>query len=307
MTDLHQAVEDYLRVRRALGFKLDRHGRLLPDLADYLESAGATTLTTQLALDWATALEGKPDEWAIRLSIARGFATYLRALDPASEVPPPDLLPRKRTRANPYLYTETEIEALMAAAETLRFPLRQATYQTLIGLLATTGARIGELIALDRNDLDVAQRSLLVRNAKFGDTRMLPLHQTTVDALSSYADLRDQHWPRPKTAAFFISTAGTRLAYGNVCTTFRYLVRTAGLQPRSKSCRPRIHDFRHRMVVVTLIDWYRAGVDVAARLPALSTYLGHSHPGFTFWYISSAPELLALAAARVDHNRRTRA
>ena len=306
MTSLHQAVEDYLRVRRALGFKLDRHGRLLPGLADYLESAGATTLTTQLALTWATALENKPDEWAIRLSIARGFATYLQTLDPASEVPPADLLPRNRTRANPYLYTETEIEALMTAAQTLRFPLRQATYQTLIGLLATTGARIGELIALDRDDLDRTERSLLVRNAKFGDTRMLPLHQTTVDALSNYADLRDRHWPLSKTPAFFVSTAGTRLAYGNVATTFRHLVRTADLRPRSKGCRPRIHDFRHRMVVVTLIDWYRAGVDVAARLPALSTYLGHSHPGFTFWYVSSAPELLALAAARVDNNRRTR-
>jgi integrase/recombinase XerD len=194
----------------------------------------------------------------------------------------------------------------MAAAETLRFPLRTATYQTLIGLLATTGARIGELIALDRDDLDQPGRSLLVRNTKFGDTRLLPLHQTTVDALGSYAQLRDRHWPRPKTAAFLVSTAGTRLAYANVCTTFRHLVRVAGLQARSERCRPRIHDFRHRMVVVTLTDWYRAGADVAARLPALSTYLGHAHPSFTYWYVSSAPELLALAAARLEHNRRRR-
>jgi integrase/recombinase XerD len=306
MSGLQQAVEDYLRVRRALGFKLERHGRLLPDLVSYLESARAPTLTTRLALDWATALDGKPDEWAIRLSIARGFAVYLQALDPATEVPSADLLSRKRRRANPYLYTDVEIAALMAAAETLRFPLRTATYQTLIGLLATTGATIGELIALDRDDLDRPARCLLVRNAKFADTRQLPLHQTTVDALGSYATLRDQHWPRPKTAAFFVSTAGTRLAYGNVCTSFRYLASVAGLQPRSERCRPRIHDFRHRMVVVTLIDWYRAGVDVAVRLPALSTYVGHAHPSFTYWYVSSAPELLALAAARLEHNRRRR-
>lgn len=306
MSGLHQTVEDYLRVRRALGFKLERHGRLLPDLVGYLESVGAPTLNTRLALAWATAVEGKPDEWAIRLSIARGFAAYLQALDPATEVPPADLLPRKRPRANPYLYTEAEIAALMAAAETLRFPLRRATYRTVIGLLATTGMRIGELLALDRDDLDRPGRCLLVRNAKFGDTRLLPLHQSTVDALGRYADVRDQHWPRPKTPALFVSTAGTRLAYGNVCTTFRHLVRVAGLQPRSSQCRPRLHDFRHRMVVVTLIDWYRAGADVAARLPALSTYVGHAHPSFTYWYVSSAPELLALAAGRVDHHRRRR-
>ncbi|HEY6422694.1 MAG TPA: tyrosine-type recombinase/integrase, partial [Pseudonocardiaceae bacterium] len=172
MSGLRQAVEDYLRVRRTLGFKLDRHGRLLPGLVDYLESAGAATLTTPLALAWATALEGKPDEWAIRLSIARGFAAYLQTLDPATEVPPADLLPRQRRRANPYLYTEAEIAALMAAAETLRFPLRTATYQTLIGLLATTGMRVGECVALDRDDLDRPGRCLLVRNAKFGDTRL---------------------------------------------------------------------------------------------------------------------------------------
>jgi integrase len=216
------------------------------------------------------------------------------------------LLPRRRRRANPYLYTDGEIAALMAAAETLRFPLRQATYRTLIGLLATTGMRIGELIALDSDDLDRPGRCLLVHNAKFGDTRLLPLHQTTIDALGSYIEVRDRHRPRPKTAALFVSTAGTRLAYANVLTTFHQLVRVAGLEPRAERCRPRIHDFRHRMVVVTLIDWYRAGVDVAVRLPALSTYLGHSSPSFTYWYVSSAPELLALAAARVDHNRRPR-
>ena len=304
MSALHQAVEDYLSMRRSLGFKLERHGRLLPDLVRYLESAGASMLTTQLALSWATALAGKPDEWAIRLSIARGFATYLQTLDPATEVPPPDLLPRKRRRANPYLYTEAEIAGLMAAAETLRFPLRTATYQTYIGLVATTGMRPGEARALDRDDFDPRQGCLVVRDAKFGDTRELPLQQSTVDALVAYARLRDEHWPRPKTSAFFVSTAGTRLLQVNVNSTFRHLVELAGLQPRSGSCRPRLHDFRHRLVVITLIEWYRAGVDVAARLPALSAFLGHSSPAFTYWYASAAPELLALAAERLEQNGR---
>ena len=159
---------------------------------------------------------------------------------------------------------------------------------------------------MDRDDLDREQRTLLVRNAKFADTRLLPLHQSTTDALGAYADLRDELCPRPGTPAFFVSTAGTRLAYSNVYATFRHLVRTAGLEPRAERCHPRLHDFRHRMVVVTLIDWYRRGADVGALLPALSTYLGHTCPAYTFWYVSAAPELLALAAARLEHARRRR-
>jgi integrase len=303
MSPLDGALEDYLRLRRALGFKLARHGRVLPSLVGYLESAGAATLTTNLALGWATAVEGKPDEWAIRLSIARGFARYLQTLDPATEVPTADLLPRKHPRANPYLYTEEEVLALMDATGTLRFPLIRATYKTAVGLLATTGMRIGELIGLDRDDFDREERTLLVRNAKFSDTRLLPLHETTAEALGDYGDLRDKYWPEPEAPAFFVSTRGKRLLYENVHTTFLYLVRTAGLRRHSERCHPRIHDFRHRMVVVTLVDWYRQGADVAALLPALSTYLGHSCPAFTYWYVSAAPELLALAAARREKAR----
>jgi integrase/recombinase XerD len=197
MSVLGQALEDYLRLRRALGFKLQRHGRLLPSLVSHLEPAGAATVTTQLALAWATAVEGKPGEWAIRLSIARGFAAYLQSLDPATEVPPAGLLPRTRRRASPYLYTEAETAALMNATATLRFPLNRATYKTVIGLLAATGMRIGELIALDRDDLDRDERTLLVRNAKFADTRLPPLHNSTTGALGAYAGLRDELCPQP--------------------------------------------------------------------------------------------------------------
>jgi integrase len=193
----------------------------------------------------------------------------------------------------------------MAATRTLRFPLIEATYNTVVGLLATTGMRIGELIALDRDDFDREERTLLVRNAKFKDTRLLPLHESTAQALGDYADLRDTLWPEPKAPAFFVSTAGKRLRYENVYATFQHLVRTAGLRPRSERCHPRPHDFRHRMVVVTLVDWYRQGADVAALLPALSTYVGHSCPACTYWYASAAPELLALAAARREQAGQT--
>lgn len=298
MSTLHQAVTDYLGIRRALGFKLERHGRLLPGLAGYLEQAGATTLTIPLALDWATSLEGHPDEWAIRLSIARGFARWLQTIDPATEVPPTDLLSRRRRRADPYLYSETDFVALMAATATLRFPLRAATYRTLIGLLAVTGMRVGETIGLDRDDLDWAEGCLLVREAKFGASRELPLHDSTLGAMRAYADVRDTC--RPKTPAFFVSTAGTRLLYANVRHTFRHLVRTAGLAPRGPR-QPRIHDTRHSFAVATVTGFYRdEGVDVAARMPALSAYLGHAAPALTYWYLTATPELLALAAARLE-------
>ena len=303
MSGLNQAVEDYLTTRRALGFKLERHGRLLPHLVGYLERAGAATVTTELALAWATQLEGHPDESAKRLSVARGFARYLQTLDSNAEVPAADLLARQQRRASPYLYSDADVVALMAATSTLRFPLRSATYRTLIGLLAVTGMRVGEAIGLVRDDLDCSHRRLIIREGKFGASRELPLHPSTIDALEMYAQLRDQCWPQPR-SPFFISMAGTRLIHENVHWTFRRLVRHVGLQPRSASCRPRIHDLRHTFAVNTLIDWYRSGVDVAAWMPRLSTYLGHAAPAWTYWYLSATPELLSLAAARLDQSER---
>jgi len=303
MSGLNQAVEDYLTTRRALGFKLERHGRLLPHLVGYLERAGAATVTTELALAWATQSEGHPDESAKRLSVARGFARYLQTLDSNAEVPAADLLARQQRRSSPYLYSDADVVALMAATSTLRFPLRSATYRTLIGLLAVTGMRVGEAIGLVRDDLDWSHRRLIIREGKFGASRELPLHPSTIDALEMYAQLRDQCWPQPR-SPFFISMAGTRLIHENVHWTFRRLVRHVGLQPRSASCRPRIHDLRHTFAVNTLIDWYRSGVDVAAWMPRLSTYLGHAAPAWTYWYLSATPELLSLAAARLDQSER---
>lgn len=233
--------------------------------------------------------------------MVRGFARYLHTLDPAVEVPPPDALPQRACRATPYLYSTGEIEALMAAAATLRTPLRKATYRTLLGLLVVTGMRVGEAIGADVDDLDIDHELLTVRHGKFGKSRQLPLHPTTTQALRGYLRLRDQVVPAPDTSALFVSTAGTRLLYCGVHKTFLRLVATAGLRPRSATCRPRIHDTRHSFAVDTVLDWYRDGGDVEARLPLLSTWLGHIHPGSTYWYISAAPELLALAAQRLEH------
>lgn len=303
MIPLRQALDDYLTMRRGLGFKLDRAAKLLAQFLCHLEEDGADTVTVELALAWAR-LPADADRswWSYRLSVVRGFAAYLKTLDPTTEVPAAELLPWRRRRATPYLYTDAEITALIAAAGTLRFPLRVATYRTLIGLLAVTGMRIGEAIRLDRGDLDFEHELLVVRDSKFGKSRALPLHPTTVRALLGYLQQRDRLQPPPSTPALLISPAGTRLLYSNVHSTFRQLRRHAGLRPRSASCRPRIHDLRHTFAVRTLLDAYRTDADVQARLPLLSTYLGHVDPGATYWYLSAAPELLALAGQRLERH-----
>jgi integrase len=302
MSPLRQALAGYLAVRRALGYKLARPEKLLGQFITYLEAAGATTVTTGHALAWATLPGGDASWHALRLSAVRGFAAYLHTIDPSAEVPPADLIPWRPRRATPYLYSDADITALIAAAASLRFPLRVTTYQTLIGLLAVTGMRVGEAIRLDRPDLCFSDGVLTVRESKFGKSRLLPLHPATVTALRGYLRLRDRLHPHPSAPAVFISPAGTRLLYCNVHSTFQRLARQAGLQPRSASCRPRIHDLRHSFAVRSLLDAYSCGQDGQARLALLATYLGHVDPAATYWYLSAAPELLALAGQRLEHH-----
>jgi len=301
MSDLHAELDNYLVIRRALGFKLRRAELLLADFVRYLGTNGTDTITTENAFSWASLpANGSTDWWGNRLSVVRAFARHLHAIDSAHEVPPTGLLPARSHRATPYLYSDGEIAALMAAAGQFRSPLRAATFETLVGLLAVSGLRIGEALRLDRDDVDLTDGGLQIRDTKFGKTRAVPLHATTVAALGAYAARRDELCRRPVDPSFFVSTAGTRLLYCNAHLGWLDLVRRAGLQPRSPKCRPRPHDLRHSFAVRTLLGWYRDGADVAACMPLLSTYLGHVHPGNTYWYLSAAPELLALVAARLD-------
>jgi integrase len=300
MSPLRQALAGYLAVRRSLGYKLARPEKLLTQFITYLEDAAAATVTTELALTWATLPAGDANWHAQRLSVVRGFAAYLHTIDPSAQVPPAGLIPSRRLRATPYLYSDADITALIAAAASLRFPLRTATYQTLIGLLAVTGMRVGEAIGLDRADLDLAAGVITVRQAKFGKTRLLPLHPSATAALRGYLRLRDRLCPHPRTAAVFISPAGTRLLYCNVHATWKLLAASAGLHARSAACRPRIHDVRHSFAVRSLLDAYATGQDGQARLAQLSTYMGHADPSHTYWYLSAAPELLALAGQRLE-------
>ncbi len=274
MSGLRQSAEAYLTLRRGLGFKLRQHGPLLADFVAYLERAGSSTVTTAVALAWATEPQDvQPCRWGQRLCVVRGFARYLSALDPTTEVPPPDLLSQHHRRPVPYLYTEEEVVTLLSATDALSPALRAATHRCLFGLLAATGMRICEGIALDRSDVDLDAGVILIRQTKFNKSRQLPLLASVIEELGRYATQRDQLCTRPKVPSFFGCGSG----------------------------RPRIHDFRHSFAVSSLLDWYRANADVAARMPLLSAYLGHASPASTYWYLQAAPELLALAAERLEH------
>lgn len=304
MTRMRTAAEDYLALRRAMGFKLEKPGKLVLQFADYLDRLGTRQVSVETALTWARMpAEADPSWWAYRLSAVRGFAAYLQPRLPGVQVPPPDLLPLRTKRATPYLYSSQDISAMMAAARALPNPMIAATYQTLIGMLSVTGLRVGEAINLDRTAVDLRARLLTVHNGKFGKSREVPLHRSTVGRLRDYADQRDNTMPSPAASTFFLSTAGTRLSDCRVESTFRTVVRAAGLQPRSARCRPRLHDLRHTFAVNTVLDWYRNGDDVQARMPMLSAYLGHVDPSATYWYLSTAPELMALACARLEQAR----
>jgi len=301
MSALAQAVDEYLALRRALGYKLEAHGRLLPQFVAFLDQRQASVITTALALAWATEpARGSVVWWHQRLAVVRGFARYLQASDPRHEVPPADALPAKFRRAVPYLYSEAEIEALMRAASRIRSPLTGATLQTLIGLLAVTGMRVGEAIALDRPDVELPEERLTVLCGKNGHSREVALHPTTVAALDVYARVRDELCPRPKDPSFLITSTGGRLHRGTVWHEFDRLRRTVGLDRDTLGCRARIHDIRHAFVVRTLLGWYREDRDVEAALPLLSTFLGHVHPSDTYWYFEGTPQLLALAAERLE-------
>ena len=300
MTRLRHRLGQYLQVRRALGYKLERAGRLLPDFVTFVHQARAPFITSALALAWATqSPRGTPWWAACRLGLVRGFATYVRALDPRTEIPPATLLPTKWPRAAPYLYSDADVRALMEAAPAALARFKGGTYCALLGVLASTGMRVGEVIALDTGDFDAAAGVLRIRHAKFGKSRQVPLHPSTCAALTQYGRLRDRTFHRPRSPSFFVSRAGTRLHYKNVHAAFLRLVRTVGLADR-RPRRPRLHDLRHSFVVHTLLDWYRAGVDVEARLPWLSTYLGHVGPATTYWYLTATPELVTLAHRRLE-------
>lgn len=299
---LHTALADYLATRRALGFKLTRTGALLAQFVAMLDARGCTSVTTAAALAWAAQPpEASPRWWATRLAAVRGFAQYLQTIDPRTEVPPLGAFPARRARPVPYVYSAADVAAVLAATDTLCSPLKTATYKTLIGLLSVTGMRVGEAVALDNRDVDRHRAVLVIRKAKFGKSREVPLHRSSLQALERYRRDRDRLRPHRRSPSFFVSTRGTRLIYNNVHETFLRLIYAAGLGRRQP--RPTLHDLRHTFAIQTVLGWYREGQDVEARLPLLSTYLGHVGPSSTYWYLTAVPELLEAATARLERAR----
>jgi integrase/recombinase XerD len=307
MSELAGHVDAYLGMRRALGYRLHEHERLLHDLAAGLERLGQAHLSVDAVLAWAVAGGAvSRGQAARRLSVARRFAVYLAALDPATQIPPANLLAGGAVRAAPYIFTAEQVQALMAAARRLSPPLRAASMATLIGLLAATGLRPGEARRLDREDVDLTAGLLTVRGTKLGKTRLVPLHVTTTGALARYARRRDRLCPHPAEPAFLLAPDGTRLRTTAVTATFRRLCEQAGITVPAGRRAARPHDLRHTFAVDTLAGWHADGIDVQRRLPVLSTYLGHLNPTTTYWYCQAVPQLMGVVADRVAASRADR-
>jgi integrase/recombinase XerD len=303
MAMMRLAAQRYLRMRRSLGYELDEPGRLVLDFADHLDALGVTRLSIDVVVAWATTPQGSAPYWHwLRLSAVRGFAIHLHTLDPVHQVPPADLLPRHYMRPPPYLFSDDEVIALMRAAGRMRHGPAALTYQTLIGMLAVTGMRPGEAYRLDREHFDPQNATLTVVRSKYGKSRQLILDCSTVTALQEYGRHRDRLCPHPAEPSLLVSMQGTRLNVTSTERSFVRLTHNVGLRPRSARTRPQLKNLRHTFAVNTLIGWYRSGVDVDARLPVLSTWLGHVDPQATYWYLQASPELLALAAQKASRH-----
>jgi len=308
MSKLHDALTQYIELRRNLGSKLRGVDSALRSFVAFAERENASYITADLALRWAKEpLHVQPATWASRLQMVRRFAVWLSATDRRTEVPPLGLFPHRYRRKKPYLYSDDEINQLVRAARQLPSPkgLKGHTYSTIFGLLSVTGMRSSEPLALDREDVDLDEGVLSIRRTKFGKSRLVPLHESTRQVLADYARQRERIVSRPAVAAFFLSERGTRITEWAARYNFAKVSREIGLRAPSKGCRhghgPRLHDMRHRFAARTLVEWYRAGVDVEREIPKLATYLGHVHVNDTYWYIEAVPELLELATRRIEN------
>jgi integrase len=307
MNTLREALRDYLQMRRSLGSKLCEAGKALTDFVTFLEQHNAPYITQALALAWAQqSADAQPAEWARRLGYVRVFARYRSATDRRTQIPPYGLLPFRPKRARPYLYSEEEIRKLLCAA--LRMPcryergkLRPWVYHSLFGLLSVSGLRLSEARNLKLEDVNLKTAVLTIRGAKFGKTRLVPLHRSTCRVLAEYINRRQRHWAgRAVSSYLFVSSWGNRLDSGDIHRTFYALSRQIGLRGSSDSHGPRLHDMRQSFATNTLVRWYRSGQDPARRLPLLSAYLGHVHVADTQWYLESSPELMREAMLRLQ-------
>ena len=301
---LRLAAQDYLTMRRALGFELVSQGRLLMQFVSYCEAHGLEQLRSDEAINWAAhPPKGGQDRvyQARRLGVVRDFARHLATIDPDTEVPAHDVLPYHARHVCPHIYSHEQILLLIDAAAQLKPRLRALTWQMLLALLAVTGMRISEACNLNDDDIDVERGTIRILNSKFKKSRQVLVHSTTLVALEDYRQQRDLLWePTTGSRALIVTSRGTRLNPEYARQTFAKLINATGIQARAGQHRPRLHDIRHSVAVWTLMGFYQDGGDVQARLPLLSTWLGHVNPKSTYWYLHAVPELLALAARRLE-------
>jgi len=308
---LRKAMQQYLSLRRSLGFELINVGSILESFIAFAERETASHVTTDLALRWVMLSTAKePATLAYRLNTVRRFAIWRSAADMHTEVPPKNLMPYRYHRKPPYIYSDEEIEKLVKTARKLPSPknLRGPTYATLFGLIAATGMRISEAVSLNKQDVDLEERVLSIRKSKFRKSRLVPVHVTTRDALSDYTENRDRVLPGLKNVAFFVSERGTRVTHWAARDNFAVVSRQIGIRKKIKGkrigCGPRLHDMRHRFAAQTLVGWYRAGINVEREIHNLSTYLGHAHVNDTYWYLEAVPELLELATQKLMQEKK---
>jgi integrase/recombinase XerD len=305
MSALREAVNDYITMRRGLGFKLESLAKLLRSFVAFCEDRSVDHVTNDIALEWATLrikVVGNEALYARRLDAVRIFARHQHALDPATEIPPDDVLGRRYRSHPPRLFTDAEMVALLDAAGRLTPRMKAATWQTVIGLLAATGMWPGEACRLNLHDVNLADGVVRIAKTKFDKSRIVFLHPTAAMAMGDYLRIRTD-WMSTRArqcATFFVNMNGSPINVGSSSKVFRLVLATAGISALIDEPPPRLHDLRHTFAVNTMLDWYRDGGDVQARLPLLSTWLGHVDPVSTYWYLQAVPELLALAAGRLE-------
>jgi integrase len=301
MNPLRQQLREYVSLRRGLGHKFIKQAKSLEGFVTFMEHCDATFITTKVALEWATQSPGKHASWAINLANVRGLSRYLQTIDLRTEVPPAGLLPYSGS-AKSYIYSDMEIQALLEAALALKpvDALRRWTFHCLFGLLPVTGLRISEALALKKKEVDLDGCILTVRDTKFGKSRYVPIHASTQRVLIEYVRRREEHINPPCSDYFLVAERGGRLLPQYVYPVFLRLSRQIGLRKPTACSGPRIHDFRHRFAVMTLLQWYRSGENVDNLLPKLSTYLGHTCVRDTYRYLSACPELMELATRRLE-------
>ena len=305
MITLRSLLEDYLTTRRALGFKLHSEGTGLKTFVSFMEQRQADYITTELALAWAQQPTSVQEmQRARRLGFVRSFARYCSAVDARTQIPPRDLIPCKRVRPEPCFFTDGDIERLLQAAFDLppEDGLQRWTFHCLFGLLSVSGLRFCEARGLTLEDVDLDEAILTIRSSKFGKSRLVPLHASTVEVLANYLQRRQRFLPARSTTDVFVSDRGTPLSHDQALDTFQRLLKKIGFAAQGERRRPHLHDLRHRFALKTLLQWYHDGKEVERRLPVLSAYLGHTEVRNTYWYLSARPELMTLARERLERH-----